>query len=313
MARARNIKPGFFKNEDLAECTPWARLCFAGLWCLADREGRLEDRPKRIKGELFPSDTVDVEPLLQELVRWKFIHRYEIDGVRVIQILKFSEHQTPHYSEKPSVIKPPPLPEFGAIKTPSRQDDSEKSTPIKRGAQPPDSPNPDSPNPDTGILIPDSPNPDTAPSVLFPAEPAAQPAPPPKKRAPRKPPNEPPPTAGTWKAYARAYETRYSVEPVRNATVNGQLANLVKRLGAEEAPSVAAHYVRSNNSRYVSCGHGVGMLVQDAEKLRTEWATGRQGTATQARLADRAQSNLNAFAPLIDEARARQRETHGDT
>jgi len=35
--RARNIKPGFFSNEDLAECSPWSRLCFAGLWLLADR------------------------------------------------------------------------------------------------------------------------------------------------------------------------------------------------------------------------------------------------------------------------------------
>ena len=52
MARARNIKPGFFKNEDLAECSPWARLCFAGLWTLADREGRLEDRANVIQDEL---------------------------------------------------------------------------------------------------------------------------------------------------------------------------------------------------------------------------------------------------------------------
>lgn len=135
MARARNIKPGFFKNEDLAECSPWARLCFAGLWVLADRDGRLEDRPKRIKGELFPFDSVEVEPLLQELVRFKFIVRYETDGMKAIQVSEFQRHQTPHYSEKPSVIKPP-----------EGQEDSKKLTPIKRGSQPPDSPNPDSPN-----------------------------------------------------------------------------------------------------------------------------------------------------------------------
>ncbi|WP_225784477.1 hypothetical protein [Xenophilus sp. Marseille-Q4582] len=150
MARARNIKPGFFKNEDLAECTPWARLCFAGLWCLADREGRLEDRPKRIKGELFPADTVDVEPLLQELQRWKFILRYEVDGLHAIQILKFKEHQTPHYSEKPSVIKAPSLQEFSPIKKPSDPDDSGNDDGMKRGSQPPDSLNPDSLNPDSG-------------------------------------------------------------------------------------------------------------------------------------------------------------------
>lgn len=138
--------------------------------------------------------------------------------------------------------------------------------------------------------------------------PPAPPAPPPAPaRAPKpaKESKEPPPTVGTWKAYANAYSVRYHVDPVRNATVNGQLANLVARLGADEAPAVAAFYVRSNNSRYVGAGHSVGMLVQDAEKLRTEWATGRQGTATQAVQADRTQTNFNAFAPLLAEAQAK--------
>lgn len=147
MARARNIKPGFFKNEYMAECTPWARLCFAGLWTLADREGRLEDRARRIKGELFAFDSIEVEPLLQELARFKFIVRYEVDGERYIQIPKFLDHQTPHYSEKPSVIPAPELQEserhdgsskrrrlqesdgdYGASKRGGLQEDS-KSTP----------------------------------------------------------------------------------------------------------------------------------------------------------------------------------------
>ena len=53
MARARNIKPGFFDNETLGELPALTRLLFIGLWCLADREGRLQDRPKRIKKELL--------------------------------------------------------------------------------------------------------------------------------------------------------------------------------------------------------------------------------------------------------------------
>jgi hypothetical protein len=112
MARARNIKPGFFKNEDLAECSPWARLCFAGLWTLADREGRLEDRPKRIKGELFAFDTVDVDPLLGELEKYGFIMRYEAEGIRVIQILKFDLHQHPHHKEPSSDLPSPKSPGF---------------------------------------------------------------------------------------------------------------------------------------------------------------------------------------------------------
>lgn len=106
MARARNIKPGFYKNEDLAECSIWARFIFPGLWMMADREGRLEDRPKRIKAELLPFDSHDADPLLRELESRGFIVRYQIDGTSFIQISKFLEHQAPHYSEKPSVIKP---------------------------------------------------------------------------------------------------------------------------------------------------------------------------------------------------------------
>ena len=98
MARARNIKPAFFNNEDLAECSLAARLCFAGLWTLADREGRLEDRPKRIKGELFRFDSLDVEPLLKELAHRGFIMRYEVDGRGLIQVVAFHKHQNPHHT-----------------------------------------------------------------------------------------------------------------------------------------------------------------------------------------------------------------------
>lgn len=116
MARARNLKPGFFKNEDLAECTPWARLCFAGLWLLADREGRLEDRPKRIKGELFAFDSIEVDPLLSELERGGFIHRYKAeDGRGVVQVLHFSKHQNPHHREPESDLPPPQSPGLGTV------------------------------------------------------------------------------------------------------------------------------------------------------------------------------------------------------
>lgn len=108
MARSRNIKPGLFKNEDLAECSIWARYLFPGLWCIADRAGRLEDRPKRIKGELLAFDSVDVEPLLAELAAHGFIARYEVEGLRIIQILAFGKHQNPHFREQPSELAPMP-------------------------------------------------------------------------------------------------------------------------------------------------------------------------------------------------------------
>jgi hypothetical protein len=107
MARARNIKPAFFKNELLAELHAFDRLLFIGLWCLADREGRIEDRHKRIKMELFPCDSYDVEHGLTELARCNFLRRYEANGIAVIELTSFMKHQTPHGSEKDSVLPSP--------------------------------------------------------------------------------------------------------------------------------------------------------------------------------------------------------------
>lgn len=121
-----------------------------------------------------------------------------------------------------------------------------------------------------------------------------QPQPPAKKIA-----KKPAPTAETWQAYSEAYRFRYGVEPVRNATVNGQLSNFVKRLGAGESPQVAAYYLSSNNAFYVRSGHTVGLLVKDAEKLRTEWITGKQTTQAKATQLDRSQSNYDAAQEAI--------------
>lgn len=98
------MKPSFFQNEQLAELPFEARLLFIGLWCLADREGRLEDRPKRIKMHVFPADMLDVEPLLAGLAENGLIVRYESDGIRCIQIPNFLKHQRPHVKEAPSAL-----------------------------------------------------------------------------------------------------------------------------------------------------------------------------------------------------------------
>ena len=107
MARTRNLKPAFFKNEDLAECDPVVRLLFAGLWTLADREGRLEYRPKRIRAELFPYDAFDVAGMLDQLAARGFVRLYEVDGQKYLEIPTFLTHQHPHPSEKASCPHPP--------------------------------------------------------------------------------------------------------------------------------------------------------------------------------------------------------------
>lgn len=103
MARARNIKPGLFKNEVLGVADPIYTLLFEGLWLLADREGRLEDRPLRIKAEVFPyRDGINMEAMLGWLVDAGFIQRYQVGGLALVQILNFAKHQNPHKNEPES-------------------------------------------------------------------------------------------------------------------------------------------------------------------------------------------------------------------
>lgn len=108
MARARNIKPGFFKNEILGVADPLYSLLFEGLWVLADRSGRLEDRPLRIKGEVFPyRDGLNVDAMLNWLESNGFIRRYTAQGKKCILVLEFVKHQNPHKNETESELPAP--------------------------------------------------------------------------------------------------------------------------------------------------------------------------------------------------------------
>lgn len=143
MARARNIKPSIMENEVLAERPPIARLLFIYLWMLADRDGRLEDRPKRIAGRALPYDRdADVDDLLNQLADGGFISRYAAEGIDLIQIHNFAKHQTPHVREAASEL-------------PSMDKSTAKAMPstIQGNAEP--SPR----SPDSPFLIPPSPYP----------------------------------------------------------------------------------------------------------------------------------------------------------
>lgn len=143
MARARNIKPGFFTNDTLADIPALGRLLFIGLWTLADREGRLEDRHRRIKAEVLPYDDCDVDSLLNDLQLHGFITRYVVGENEFIQILNFTKHQNPHVKEAASQI-----PEMVEHSTSTVQEQcSAQPLPEQAGLIP-----------DSGYLIPDSNN-----------------------------------------------------------------------------------------------------------------------------------------------------------
>lgn len=106
--RSRNIKPSIFRNDLLAVADPLHTVIFAGLWCMADRAGRLEDRPAKIHLEVNPGRALDgTAASLDWLTANGFVERYEVSGAKFIQVVNFAKHQNPHCKELPSTIPAP--------------------------------------------------------------------------------------------------------------------------------------------------------------------------------------------------------------
>ena len=109
MARARNIKPAFFTNDELAEIPPLGRLLFIGLWNIADYKGCIEWREKRVKAQILPYDNCDIKKLAINLDKSGFI-RYYSDSEKVyLKVVNFSVHQNPHKNER---IKGSDIPDY---------------------------------------------------------------------------------------------------------------------------------------------------------------------------------------------------------
>lgn len=102
MARARNIKPSFFTNDELSELEPLARILFIGMWTIADFKGCFEYKPKRLKVQILPYDDCDIEQLTNILDKSGFISIYSVQGQRYIKVTNFNKHQNPHKNERES-------------------------------------------------------------------------------------------------------------------------------------------------------------------------------------------------------------------
>ena len=108
-----------------------------------------------------------------------------------------------------------------------------------------------------------------------------------------------------WEAYRDAYRSRYGVEPLRNAKVNGQIAQFVRTVGAQDAPKLAAFYPWHNGGFFVQRRHDFGLLLQSAQQIRTDWLRGEQMTATAARQAEKTQANLESHKGALEILKAR--------
>jgi len=116
MGRIRTIKPEFFLDERLADLEFESglplRLAFAGLWTQADREGRFEWRPRRLKAAILPYDEVDFGSTLEALSEGGFVVRYSPSGGQEPGLFGwipgFPKHQSINHKESPSRLPEPP-------------------------------------------------------------------------------------------------------------------------------------------------------------------------------------------------------------
>lgn len=93
MARVRTVKPEFWTDRRVGECSTSARLLFLATWNFADDEGGLDRSAKQLKAQAFPYDNLDCEPLVQELLSVGLLLEYEVEGEKYLHIKNFRKHQ----------------------------------------------------------------------------------------------------------------------------------------------------------------------------------------------------------------------------
>ncbi len=154
MPRARNIKPGFFENEHLGVLNSDARLLFAALWTLADKQGVVECRIPRIRTYAFryrndiTDDIVHRElTVLTRLDNGDMLSKVHYEGSDYLLIHNFVKHASPHHTEKRG-----DYPDFALLKSLVNKDAQEITVNSRKhhGENPPESLilNPDLLNPD---------------------------------------------------------------------------------------------------------------------------------------------------------------------
>ena len=109
--RIRTIKPEFFHHEGLFEAELETKLpirvAFAGLWCIADREGRFKWEPRRIGVQVLPYDGVDLSRGLDALTTRAFVLKYRVGDECFGFIPSFLKHQVINNRESESVLPDP--------------------------------------------------------------------------------------------------------------------------------------------------------------------------------------------------------------
>lgn len=281
MARIRSIKPDFWKDGRIARLSKDCALFFIGLWNFCDDEGKARADSRELSLAMPSFRSQDIVKHLSRLAQSGLI---QLSTNREWIVVTNWNHQKIDKPRVPSVLKSeiewlPALREYhssNALRTVG-----EESSIVRRK----DRIGKERIGQDGISYEGVAPNAEPeSPKILSDASVARS------------------VSSEVWESYRTAYRRRYGEAPTRNARVNGQLAQLVRRLPSEEAPLVAEFYLGHNDSFYVKSLHPVGLLLRDAEALRTQWARGRAVTGSDAREIERKQSTFNAFAKYMEPA-----------
>jgi len=106
MARIRTIKPEFWTDERLTECSLSARLLFIGMLNFADDSGNQPYSAKRLKMQVFPADNVDTQPLIDDLIAHGLLMEYSVSGEKYLNIKGFAKHQVINRPTKSAIPAP---------------------------------------------------------------------------------------------------------------------------------------------------------------------------------------------------------------
>ena len=96
MARNRTISPDFWTMEAVIDCKPMTRLLFIGLWNFADDGGVQPLRPRTIRMQVLPGDTIEdhrVRAMIVELAAQGLVRIYAVDSVEYVAIVDWDQLQ----------------------------------------------------------------------------------------------------------------------------------------------------------------------------------------------------------------------------
>jgi hypothetical protein len=94
VARIRTIKPELWTDPEFTELSLSARLLLIAMLNFATDYGVLPDKPRQIKMQCLPADSVDVAPLIEELIGQRFVYRATApNGDKVLVIRTFTKNQ----------------------------------------------------------------------------------------------------------------------------------------------------------------------------------------------------------------------------